>query len=76
VATLKPVFATIPPREWKSKFEQAYRNMPAQVGPAPIRVPANQPLRAGKNPAGGQSKAPGSMMDAVNAALAGLEGKR
>lgn len=72
VAALKPVFAVIPPREWKSKFEQAYRNLPTRATIAPPRVPANQPLRAGKNPAGGQVKAPGSMLDAVNAAIGGM----
>jgi hypothetical protein len=80
VAALKPVFASIPPAQWKAKFEEAYRNLPAMNRPAPIarpRVPENQPLRAGKNPAGGGSikSGPSSALEAVNAALAGMGGK-
>jgi hypothetical protein len=74
VAALKPVFATLPPVQWKQQFEQAYRNLKINAPQARKNVvPANQPLRAGKNPAGGQVKAPSSGLEAVNAALASMK---
>jgi hypothetical protein len=73
VPALKPVFASIPPSQWKQKFTEAYRaiqiNAPAIVKPK--GAPANQPLRA-KQPAGGQAKAPSSMLEAINGALSGM----
>jgi hypothetical protein len=82
VPMLKPLFARLPPSQWKGAFEEAYRN--ARVGaPAQQRtkVPTNQPMRAGKNPAGSGASAsggtgmsgggPATMLDAVNAALSG-----
>jgi hypothetical protein len=66
----------IRPAMWKEKFAEAYRNVQvgAPVATKPI-VPKDQPLRAGKQPAGGQARAPNSMMDAVNAALNNMGGK-
>ena len=73
VPALQPVFAALPPSQWKTKFQEAYRNIQVNVPAAkPRGVPTNQPLRAGKQPAGGQSKAPGSMLDAVSGALASM----
>jgi hypothetical protein len=73
VSVLKPVFASIPPSQWEAKFREAYRNVPA---PAPRArapgVPPNQPLRANKQPAGGQTKAPSSMLEAIDGALASM----
>jgi hypothetical protein len=75
VPILKPIFATIPPSQWKARFEQAYR---AVVVPAAPRVPKQQPMRAGRGGgaggggAGGMKTEPGSMLDAVNAALSGM----
>jgi hypothetical protein len=77
VAALKPVFASIPPSQWKSKFEEAYRNLKVPGGAKPAvraAVPANQPMRAGKQPAGGQARQAGSMLEAVSGALAGMKG--
>ena len=74
VPVLKPVFASLPPSQWKAAFEQAYAN--ARVAaPAAVRrgAPAQQPLRAGKNPAGGQTKAPSSMREALDGALASMK---
>src|SRR5579863_3587465 len=74
VPALKPVFAAIPPSQWKTKFMEAYKaiNLPkAAPRVVPKGVPANQPLRA-KQPAGGQAKAPSSGLEAINAALAGM----
>lgn len=79
VPVLKTIFPTIPPAQWKAKFEEAYRTV--KVPRAAARsasagtggAPANQPMRAGKNPAGGQARAPASMGEAINAALAGMK---
>jgi hypothetical protein len=72
VPALKAVFASIPPSQWKAKFTEAYRNIKVNApAAAPRPVPANQPMRA-KQPAGGQTKAPSSMLEAVNGALSGM----
>lgn len=74
VPALKPVFAAIPPSQWTTKFKEAYRNIKVNAPAAkPKGVPPNQPLRAGKQPAGGQTKAPSSMLEAVSGALAGMK---
>ena len=73
VPALKPVFASIPPSQWKAKFQEAYKaiNVP-RVAPKPKGAPVNQPLRAGKQPAGGQTKAPSSMLEAISGALGSM----
>lgn len=76
VPILKPIFTTIPPSQWKGAFEKAYKE--AKVGAAPAAVVrkigvGQQPMRAGKNPAGGQTRAPASMLEAVSGALAGMK---
>ena len=74
VPILKPIFATIPPSQWKARFEQAYRSLNI---PAPVRR-GPQPLRGGRSAGAGSGKGgemktePGSMLDAVNAALEGM----
>jgi hypothetical protein len=76
VPALRPAFATIPPSQWRQKFEEAYRaiNLPrAAPQRATVKTPVNQPLRAGKQPAGGQTKAPSSMLEAMDAALTGMK---
>ncbi len=70
VPALKPVFASIPPSQWKEKFMEAYRNIKVNAPTIVKKAPTNQPLRA-KQPAGGQAKQPSSMLEAVNAALSG-----
>lgn len=80
--TLKVLFPSIRPAMWKDAFTKAYREVQIQ---APARqqvrrVPAQQPLRAGRNPAGAGAggsgnlaaapEGPKSAMDAVNQALA------
>jgi hypothetical protein len=80
VTPLKPVMAAINPAQWKAKFLEAYkaakeqraqdRAARAQVKP---KVPTNQPLRGGKNPAGGQARAPSNPLEAMNSALAGMK---
>src|SRR5580658_2098972 len=74
VPALKPIMASIPWSQKKDKFLAAYKNVVLpKVSAAPKRgAPANQPLRAGKQPAGGQTRAPTSGLEAMNAALAGM----
>jgi hypothetical protein len=73
VPALKPLMASIPWGQRKDKFLEAYRNMQLPAAAAkPKGVPANQPLRAGKQPAGGQTKAPSSMLEAVSGALGSM----
>jgi hypothetical protein len=70
VPMLKPVFEQLEPSKWKAAFAKAFAGVKVS---APVKkIPANQPMRAGKQPSGGQKTAPGSMLDAVNGALAGM----
>lgn len=79
VPVLKPLMTAINPAQWKQKFTEAYtaekarraadRAASANTGTS---RPKNQPLRGGKNPAGGQARAPASAGEAMNAALAGM----
>jgi hypothetical protein len=73
VPALKPIMGSIPWSQKKDKFLAAYKNLrlPNAAPAKPKGAPANQPMRA-KQPAGGQSKAPGNMLDAINGALAGM----
>jgi hypothetical protein len=72
VPALKPIMASIPWGQRKEKFLEAYRsiNLPSAATPTP-KTPTNQPMRA-KQPAGGQTRAPGSMLEAVSGAIAGM----
>ena len=82
VPALQPLFSRGPdgtymvrPSQWKAKFTEAYRNLKASApaaAPKPKPVPVNQPLRAGKQPAGGQTKQPSSMLEAVSGALGSM----
>jgi hypothetical protein len=70
VPALKPLMLTIPWGQRKDKFLEAYRSVQLPKSATVVKgVPVNQPLRAGKQPAGGQTKAPGSMLEAMNGAL-------
>ena len=80
VGPLKPLMAAINPAQWKAKFTEAYKAAKdARVAAKATRttvtpkVPTNQPLRGGKNPAGGQARAPASASEAMNAALASMK---
>jgi hypothetical protein len=79
VGPLKPLMAAINPAQWKAKFTEAYKAAKdARVAAKATRtvapkVPTNQPLRGGKNPAGGQARAPASAGEAMNAALASMK---
>ena len=73
VPVLKPVFQSLPPSQWKAAFEQAYANAKVSA-PAPRpKIPGAQPMRAGKQPAGGQTRAPNSMREALDGALAAMK---
>ncbi len=73
VPALKPIMASIPWNQKKDKFLAAYKNivLPKNIPAKAKSSPTNQPMRA-KQPAGGQSKAPSSMLDAISGALAGM----
>jgi hypothetical protein len=75
VPALKPVMASVPWSQKSAKFLEAYKNLrlPSTSTTTAAAPPKNQPMRAGKQPAGGQTKAPGSMLEAVNAALGGMK---
>jgi hypothetical protein len=67
----------LPPGQWASTFDRAYRaiNLPAQPKPAPNPANKNlQPMRHGKRPAGNAGAAPKSILDAVNAGIAAASG--
>lgn len=76
VPILKPVMAALNPAQWKQKFSEAYKAEKDRRAAAAVtrqRAPTNQPLRAGKNPAGGQARQPSSAGEALNAALASMK---
>lgn len=74
VPILKPIFAQIPKKQWPAAFKQAYDNH--RVKPLGNSInkakTKSQPMRGNKQPAGGQTRQAGSMMEAINGALAGL----
>ncbi len=78
VPILKPIFAAIPPSQWKAKFQEAYKAVRVAAAPARRTTPQNQPLRGGGGGGGagggagggGMNTGVGSMLDAVNAGLA------
>ena len=74
VPALKPIMVTIPWSQKKEKFLAAYKavQLPKVASTKPIGAPTNQPLRAGKQPAGGQTKQPSSMLEAISGALGSM----
>ncbi len=81
VSALQPLFRkdqagnwVVPPSQWITKFQEAYKNLrlPGGTPAAKLGVPKNQPLRAGRQPAGGQTKAPSNMLEAISGALDGM----
>jgi hypothetical protein len=73
VPIMKPIFANLSPAQWRPAFEQAYANLRLSAPAAARASGTNQPLRANKAPAGGQGRAPGSMREALDAALGGMK---
>jgi hypothetical protein len=72
VPALKPLMLTVPWPQRKDKFLEAYKNLKLPKAAPKKEIPANQPLRAGKQPAGGQTRAPANALEAMNAALSGM----
>lgn len=68
VSVLKPTFDRLHPSQWAAAWEQAYKKLVLPVAPATGNVLPKQPLR-GKTPAGGSTKAPGSLLDAITAGI-------
>lgn len=74
VPALKPLMSSLPWNQKAAKFLEAYKSIQLPRAAAVVRkgVPANQPMRS-KQPAGGQSKAPSSMAEAIDGALASMK---
>jgi hypothetical protein len=74
VPVLQPVMKSLHPSQWKAAFQTAYANVKLPGGGRPAGSGARpnlgqQPMRAGKNPAGGHSRQAGSPLEALNGAL-------
>ena len=72
VPIMKTVFPTIPRSKWAETFKQAYAQIKVQPRGVAPKPKTPQPLRANKNPAGGQGRPAASALDAMNAALNGM----
>lgn len=71
VPTMQESFKHIPKAKWAETFKAAYAKVKVQpTGRTPSNV--QQPLRGGKNPAGGQGRVAGSALEAMNGAIASL----
>lgn len=72
VGALRDAIAVAHPSRWASMYENAYKGLKLPTAVSAARTPIGgsnvQPLRA-KTPAGGQQKAPGSLLDAINMGL-------
>ena len=73
VPALRPIMLQIPWSQKKDKFLEAYRalQLPSAAARPVTSAPKNQPMRP-KNPAGGQAKAPSSMLEAISGALGSM----
>lgn len=61
IDSLKATLVDIPPSKWKGAFQRAYAAAKVSAPPAKPRTPVNQPMRAGRSPAGsGATKTGGS----------------
>lgn len=84
VPILKTIFKSLPPAQWKSKFEETYKTIRVPgVGTPRPKVPVNQPMRAGGGGgaarpgagggnSGGMATQAGTALEAVSAALASM----
>lgn len=73
VPILQPLFKTIPKTQWAEAYKNAYaqaRVQPKNKGGLAKAGKGQQPLRGNKNPAGGQSRAPSSALEAMTAGIA------
>ncbi len=77
-AAMKPLIQNMlrvtHPSQWVKLYEQQYAvfpfTPPVKAAAPGARVPTNQPMRANKQPSGGQIKAPSSMLEAISAGVA------
>lgn len=72
VPILQPLFKKIPKAQWAEAYKNAYAQARVQPKGKLNGAGSNraQPLRGNKNPAGGQSRAPASALEAMNAGIA------
>lgn len=73
IGPLRAVMKQLPKVQWLPTYQAAYANARVKPQGRPAVRNTQQPLRANKNPAGGQGSAATSMMDAVNGALASMK---
>lgn len=73
VPQLKAVMKNVPFNRWLETFKAAYAQV--KVPAPPSRVPANQPLRANRLPAGSAPGKKPTALDVVNAALDEFAGR-
>jgi hypothetical protein len=71
VPIMQEAFKTIPKAKWAETFKAAYARVKVQPT-GRTQTNQQQPLRGGKNPAGGQSRVAGSALDAMNGALSSM----
>lgn len=72
VPILQETFKLIPKSKWAQAYKDAYSKVKVQPKGKTTTKLGQQPLRANKNPAGGQTRQPASMMEAINGALASV----
>jgi hypothetical protein len=72
VPILKLSFQRIPRNQWAATFKEAYASTKVQPKGVAPKGKTPQPLRANRNPAGGQGRPAASALDAMNAALNGM----
>ncbi|MGH8259249.1 MAG: hypothetical protein ACREUG_06115, partial [Steroidobacteraceae bacterium] len=71
IPALQPVLAQLHPSKWVETFKAAYGQLklgPVAAPAAPAGPASPQPLRA-RTPAGQAAKAPGSLLEAINAGI-------
>lgn len=73
VPILQPIFKTLPKEQWAEAYKKAYANARVQPKGNGAKKPASQPIRGGKQPAGGHVRQAGSAMEAMNAALSSMK---
>jgi len=66
VPQLRERLKSTPPSQWVATFKKAYAELKLSTAPAAAQAQAKQqPLRANKQPSGGQNKQPNGMHDAI-----------
>jgi hypothetical protein len=57
IDSLKATLVDIPPSKWKAAFQRAYASVKVTAPPPKPKTPVNQPMRAGRSPAGSGANA-------------------